>query len=117
MTFTPSSLLDDVFKDGQQDPYYLEQRARTIIVGVDVLKPSLNAFCSSMGTATVDDGFDLMLTPIEGGYFVRVGSEAGKKILPQEAHEIPLQTASGRSSRKSRKRPRCALPSTASTRR
>jgi ferredoxin len=86
------SVLDDVFKDGQQDPYYLQQRARTIIVGVDVLRPSLNAFCSSMGTATVQDGFDLMLTPIEGAYFIRVGSDRGKKILPKKTTKIPSDT-------------------------
>ena len=78
------SIIDDVFKDGKEDPYYLEERARTTMVGVDVVRPSLNAFCSSMGTATVSDGFDLMLTPIEGAYFIRVGSDKGKKILPKE---------------------------------
>ncbi len=86
------ALLDDVFKDGQQDPYYIEQRAKTILVGVDVVKPSLNAFCSSMGTATADEGFDLMLTPIEDGYFVRVGSAAGKKILPQKTVKQPTDS-------------------------
>ena len=86
------SVLDDVFNDGQKDPYYLEQRARTIIVGVDVQKPSLNAFCSSMGTATAEDGFDLMLTPIEGAYFVRVATAAGKKILPQKLAKTPADS-------------------------
>lgn len=83
------SLLDAVFNDGEKDPYYLEQRARTILVGFDVSKPSLNAFCTSMGTATVEEGFDVMVTPIEGAYFVRIGSAAGRKILPKKLVKTP----------------------------
>jgi len=83
------ALIDEVFRDGQPDPYYLERRERTVIVGVDVTKPSVNAFCSSMGTATVETGFDLMLTAIEGAYFVRVGSEKGNRILPTQALRKP----------------------------
>lgn len=83
------ALLDEVFRDGQPDPYYLERRERTIIVGVDVTKPSVSAFCSSMGTATVETGFDLMLTAIEGAYFIRVGSEKGNRILPTRAVRKP----------------------------
>ena len=83
------ALLDEVFRDGQPDPYYLERRERTIIVGVDVTIPSVNAFCSSMGTATVETGFDLMLTAIEGAYFIRVGSEKGNRILPTQAVRQP----------------------------
>jgi ferredoxin len=83
------ALLDEVLRDGQPDPYYLERRERTIIVGVDVTIPSVNAFCSSMGTATVETGFDLMLTAIEGAYFIRVGSEKGNRILPTQAVRQP----------------------------
>ena len=83
------TLLDEVFREGQQDPYYLDRRERTTIVGVDVTRPSVNAFSSSMGTATVDTGFDLMLTAIEGSYFVRVGSEKGSRILPTQVVRKP----------------------------
>ncbi len=83
------SLLDEVFRDGPQDPYYLDLRERTTIVGVDVTRPSINAFCSSMGTATAETGFDLMLTEIDGSYFVRVGSEKGSRILPTQAVRKP----------------------------
>jgi len=86
------ALLDEVFKDGEPDPYYLDRRARTTIVGVDVVKPSVNAFCSSMGTATVHAGFDLMLTPVEDAYFIRVGSEKGKAVLPGKAVKKPSDT-------------------------
>ncbi len=89
------SLLDAVFSDGETDPYYLVHRAQSILVGVDVSKPSLNAFCTSMGTATVEEGFDLMLTPIEGAYFVRVGSDKGKKILPRELVKAITDTQRG----------------------
>jgi ferredoxin len=83
------TLLDEVFRDGQPDPSYLDRRERTIIIGVDVNKPSFNAFCSSMGTATVETGFDLMLTAIDGAYFIRVGSEKGNRILPTQVIRKP----------------------------
>jgi len=72
--------LDIAFADTNADPNYLLKRANMRVVGVDC-EPDEWCFCGSMGTATVSEGYDLFLTPIDEGYVVEVGTEAGEQML------------------------------------
>ncbi len=73
--------LDKVFtRDFYPSPYYLARRRNTIIIGIDHMACE-GGFCRSMGTDTVDRGFDLFLTDIGDRYFVAVGSDAGYNLL------------------------------------
>ena len=40
-----------------------------------------SCFCDSLDTSTVDDGFDLFLTPLEGRFLVAVSSSRGDDIV------------------------------------
>jgi NAD(P)H-flavin reductase/CheY-like chemotaxis protein/formate hydrogenlyase subunit 6/NADH:ubiquinone oxidoreductase subunit I len=76
-------LLDEAFIVTNPDPNYIARRQNTIIIGVDCLNPSPKSFATSMGTNTVESGFDLLLTDIGGTYMVTVGSEKGAELLDE----------------------------------
>jgi len=77
--------LDKVLaRDFFPSPYYISRRKNTFIVGIDHL-PCRGAFCRSLGTDSVDRGFDLFLTDLGDRYFVAIGSERGFTTLHQVA--------------------------------
>lgn len=78
------TLMDRVFSSGAPDANYLAKRAKTIIIGTDCL-PDEYCFCKSLGTGTIDKGFDLFMHAAEGGHLVRAGSKAGEDILKKYA--------------------------------
>ena len=78
-------LLDTAFSTTNLDINYLSRREKTTIIGIDCLNPNPNAFCASLGTATTETGFDLMLTDIGDSYMVAIGSSKGKDLLTKYA--------------------------------
>jgi sulfhydrogenase subunit beta (sulfur reductase) len=75
-------VLDKAFGTGFPDAYYLQRRKRTLLVGIECLKPcDEHSFCKSMGTLTVSTGYDLHLTDLGESYAVDVGTEAGAALL------------------------------------
>jgi ferredoxin len=74
------SLMDRVFAYGVPDANYLARRKRTLIVGTDCF-PDKNCFCASVGAMDPGPGYDLFLHQIKDGFLVRIGSEAGSKLL------------------------------------
>ncbi len=78
-------LLDTAFSTTNPDINYISRREKTTIIGVDCLNPNPNAFCPSLGTATTETGFDLMLTDIGDSYVVAIGSSKGKELLTKYA--------------------------------
>ncbi len=81
--------LDRIFADAHQDEHYHKRRQDTILIGVDIQHPSPNAFCKSMNSATVQEGFDLFLTDIGKSYIVAVGSPKGQELLDRYATSRP----------------------------
>jgi ferredoxin len=77
--------LDRIFADANQDEHYRRKRQDTVIIGVDIKRPSPYAFCKSMNSATVQEGFDLFLTDLGEGYAVAVGTNKGQGILEKHA--------------------------------
>ena len=74
-------LLDEAYSSTNPDINYMARREKATIIGIDCLNPNPHAFCPSMGTATTDTGFDLMLTDIGDRYVVAIGSNKGKELL------------------------------------
>jgi ferredoxin len=75
-------VLDEAFSQGYPDAYYLERRAKTLLVGIECLEPcDEHSFCKSMGTLAASDGYDLHLTDLGDSYAVNVGTEAGASLL------------------------------------
>jgi len=77
--------LDRIFAEGNLDEHYRKRRQDTMIIGVDIRRASPFAFCKSMNSATVQEGFDLLLTDIGEGYVVTVGTPPGQKLLEKHA--------------------------------
>ncbi|WKZ32748.1 MAG: 4Fe-4S dicluster domain-containing protein [Thermodesulfobacteriota bacterium] len=97
------ALMDRVFAHGVADPNYLFRREHTIVIGADCM-PDEYCFCDSLGNNDVEDGFDLFLHKISGGYLVRVGSDRGAELLEKHSRTrepgrtalIELEEAKGR---------------------
>jgi sulfhydrogenase subunit beta (sulfur reductase) len=73
-------ILDLLYLSDYVDPYYKRNRDRLTVVGYGCF-PDEKCFCRSQGTANVDDGFDLFLTPLEGRFLVTVASARGDDIV------------------------------------
>ncbi len=75
--------LDKVFSDVYEDSNYLEKREDSILIGVNMQSVSEWSFAGSMGTATTDSGYDLMLTDLGDKYAVDIGSKKGGDLLEE----------------------------------
>ena len=83
--------LDVAFADQHQEANYLGKRRNMRIIGIDC-EPDEWCFCAAMGTATVDEGYDLFLTPLPDGcnYLLEVATEAGEETsMPTEGSTSP----------------------------
>ena len=73
--------LDKLFSQDNYDTHYMKRRHNATIVACDVISPSKNVFASSMGTATVKDGFDVLLTDIGNAFVMESGSKKGDSFI------------------------------------
>ncbi|MGE5236381.1 MAG: 4Fe-4S dicluster domain-containing protein [Acidobacteriota bacterium] len=78
-------ILDLLYLSDYVDPYYQRNRAQLTVVGFGCM-PDEKCFCASVGTATVDEGFDLFLTPLDDRYLVTVASARGDDIVRTNPH-------------------------------
>jgi len=81
--------MDLIFSRGNPDPHYLQRRNSVCLIGVDPARVAPRAFWASMEAASVDSGFDLMLTDIDAHYVVEVGSAKGEDLLTRHAKLRP----------------------------
>jgi NAD(P)H-flavin reductase/formate hydrogenlyase subunit 6/NADH:ubiquinone oxidoreductase subunit I len=83
---------DRVLKDGPvADPDYVARRSAAIVIAVECSVAGATCFCTSMGTGpeVAADAADLVLTELDDGFVVRVGSDAGRAL----AERLPLEPA------------------------
>jgi ferredoxin len=70
------------FTEEYDDPFYIEKRQNTLIVSLDCSAAKETCFCTRVGGRPYpESGFDLNLSPVEGGYVVTVGSPKGEALL------------------------------------
>jgi ferredoxin len=75
-------ILDWVFDGKFPDPYYQARKNNTLIVGLNCTGPRNEyCFCQSMGTYTVDKGYDLMLMEEGDSYMVHIKTDAGNQVM------------------------------------
>ncbi|MBM3307637.1 MAG: hypothetical protein FJY74_04875, partial [Candidatus Eisenbacteria bacterium] len=93
------------FTEEYDDPFYIEKRERTLIVSLDCTAPKETCFCTKVGGKPhPDDGFDLNLSPVEGGFIVTVGSAKGEKLLEGADNLLTAVSAEHRSERERTRR-------------
>ena len=73
--------MDKIFAADNVDSHYMARRAAATIVACDVETVSENCFAGCMDTATVDEGFDVLLTRVGSRYVVDARTEKGEALL------------------------------------
>ena len=73
-------VLDRLFMQELQDPYYTKARISTLIIGVSCM-PDDYCMAKSMGTHVVEEGFDLFLNDLGSFYLVFIGSSKGDDLI------------------------------------
>ena len=78
-------LLDKVFNGDQYvDPYYLNRRNNTVLVGLGCNQPAATCFCAALGGGPFyQEGLDILLTDIGDQYLVEVLTERGGELLSE----------------------------------
>jgi len=74
-------VLDKIFTSNHEDPIYMERRKNTILIALTCNKAGEYCFCGSLGTDSLREGFDLLLTDTGKEFFVEVGTENGEGIV------------------------------------
>jgi len=75
------SQMDKVFSKDNVDTHYMARREAATIVACDMQAVSENCFAGCMGSATVEDGFDVLLTRIGEDYVVDARTEKGAALV------------------------------------
>jgi ferredoxin len=78
--------LDALFIETEPvDSYYARRRESTTIIGLACTEMADTCFCTSTGGAPDDTtGMDMMVYPVDDGYYVRALTEKGEKIKNAE---------------------------------
>ncbi|AQT68297.1 Anaerobic sulfite reductase iron-sulfur subunit [Anaerohalosphaera lusitana] len=77
--------MDEIFAQDEYDKYYMNRRNNITIIACDVVTPSKNVFAGSMGTATVDKGYDVLLTDMGDSYLAEAATDKGEELLAKAA--------------------------------
>ena len=85
--------MDEIFRETKSDSIYFKKRESSIIIGVNIQKMSNYNFSSAMGAATVDYGYDLMLTDLGNRYAINVGSQKGEDLLSKYGKNVTAALA------------------------
>jgi sulfhydrogenase subunit beta (sulfur reductase) len=78
--------MDVIFSQDEYDLHYMGKRLNATIIAVDVARPSKHVFASSMGTAVVHEGYDMLLTDVGDGFIADAPTVRGKQLLGK-AHD------------------------------
>ena len=73
--------MDILFSRDNYDCHYFARRNNATIIACDVVRSSKNVFASSMNTAVVNEGFDVLLTDIGDSYIAQDATQKGEELL------------------------------------
>ena len=88
--------LDDANFDTEtiKDPWWVQRRETTVMIGLACSSPCPTCFCTSMGSGPYDTaGLDVLLVDVGEGYAAEVLSEKGKKTLEATSGWSPVTSA------------------------
>lgn len=86
-------LLDKVFDSQLKDNFYLNNRRRTIIIGLACDEPDRCCFCTSMGGSPVETrGMDALLFAAADKYIVELITDRAKDIFSSLGKELDAET-------------------------
>lgn len=73
-------ILDEFARQAYPDPYYLEARKNTLILGLSCW-PDEYCFAKSTHTHTIEEGYDLFFTDLGEQFLVWIGSSQGDDLI------------------------------------
>ncbi len=73
--------MDELFQQDNYDTHYMTRRNNATIIACDVARASDHVFASSMGTAVVKEGYDILLTDIGDSYVAEAATPKGEQLL------------------------------------
>lgn len=84
------TLLDKVFDtQDYKDEFYLNNRQRTILVGLSCLKPDKSCFCTSLGGSPESNrGLDVLIFPAGNEFIIEIITERTKKIFESLGRDL-----------------------------
>lgn len=99
-------VLDSIFDTEElRDPFYCTQRDSTLIISSDCYAPTERCFCDLVGLKPYpEEGFDLNLSAVEGGFVVEIGSEKGEELVNSQRELFEEATGEKISQRDERRR-------------
>jgi len=76
------TILDMLFEDAYEDPYYLPKRKDALLIGLGCTSPCESCFCTSMGVSPGESGdVDIMFSHIGDEFLVEGITDAGKAVV------------------------------------
>jgi len=81
------AIVETVMATGDfEEPFYTERRNKAFIVSSDCREINPACFCNLVGGQPFPKtGFDINLSPVEGGFVIESASEKGKKYIEENA--------------------------------
>ena len=74
--------MDVVFREGPEDPNYLNRKDKMAIIGLECLEYcDKYASCASMGNHEPRGGYDLMMVDLGGKFILHINSEKGERLI------------------------------------
>lgn len=86
--------MDALFAKDNPDPHYLTRRASATVVACDIQALSQHCFAACMDAATVNEGFDVLLTRVGGDYLVDVRTPKGEALAASLPGATPADALS-----------------------
>jgi len=88
------SILDPVFEKDYPDPYYLNKRESTILIGIQCSQPYPNCFCTSVGgDPSSSEGLDLLLFDLGESYLLEVITPKGEQLTKETSSVLSAPSA------------------------
>lgn len=83
------TLLDRVFDSDYKDNSYINNRKRTIIIGLACASPDRTCFCTSMGGSPVEShGMDALMFESEDGFTIEIITEKGRALFASSGDNL-----------------------------
>jgi formate hydrogenlyase subunit 6/NADH:ubiquinone oxidoreductase subunit I len=80
------SIIDKVFIDSYEDPYYVSKRNNTVLIGLGCANPYDSCFCTSLsGKPAESTDVDLMFTDIGDEFLIEEITDKGKELLAESS--------------------------------
>ena len=80
-------ILDKVFTEKDfEDPFYIKRRENMFIISSDCFEPGESCICNLLsGKPFAQNGFDLNVSKVSGGFTVEAGSEKGEQFIKKNS--------------------------------